>query len=267
MTATAADTARDLYAKIVPAASRQTVLAAEALLHSANAGAVVAKVGQARSELRSQARVFAREVAKHVNDRQAGEATAFVYEESFGTEDRLHFLIHLRSIETYYSMVEMGDRDQAYRESLQAERVDADQGGGAWDRLYVDGTVRSTVMLPLAAPDGGDGLNSATAGIVLHRTGQVAYGARDRARAFARDLASRIGAELPEEASAVAFEEAFGAAERLHWLVHLRDLTSYSRLVALEAFAVPGDGVFVPGSVTDVALTPHHWGLYGTREA
>ena len=99
-------------AQIVPPAQHQTSLPPGDLLHSANAGVVVERVGQVRSEFRNEARMFVRELCEHVNTKQVGVATAFVYEETFGVEDRLHILIHLKSLDSYYPMIEMGDRDQ-----------------------------------------------------------------------------------------------------------------------------------------------------------
>ena len=78
------------------------------------------------------------------------------------------------------------------------------------------------------------------------------------------------------------YEEAFGCADRLHWLIHLKSITSYYRLLELhvrnekvrdlyfEEKISPEKGggtwakMFVPGSMVDVALTPQHWGMYGT---
>jgi hypothetical protein len=267
-------------AQIVPPAQHQTETAPADLLHSANAGVVVQKAGQVRSEFRNEGRIFAREVAKHVNARQDGKATAFVYEETFGVEDRVHFLIHLRSLDTYYDMVEMGDQDRAYRASLAAERVEPDSGGGAWDRLFIDGSLRSTVLLPLAVDgavtpvaaaqagqSGDELLHSGNAGIVVHRAARIGYGFRAEAYQIARELTETINKGFPGEASAFAYEEAFGETDRLHWLIHLRDLTVYQRLLAGEVFADDGrPGTFVDGTRWDTALTPHHWGLYATRQ-
>lgn len=260
-------------AQIVLPAQHQAALAPADLLHSVNAGLVVQKVGQLRSEFRDQGRVFAREMAKHVNARQGGNATAFVYEETFGVEDRVHFLIHLRSLDTYYAMVEMGDQDRAYRASVKQERVQTEGGAGAWDRLFVDGSLRSSVLLPrsrggqpAAAPEQ-PLLHSGNAGIVLHRAARVAYGFRSEARQVAGRLVDSINEQFAGEASACLYDEAFGEVDRLHWLIHLRDLTTYRLLLERDVFADEGQpGTFVDGSVQDVALTPHHWGLYATRQ-
>ncbi len=254
--------------QIVPPAQHQIEPLPADLLHSANAGVVVQKVGQLRSEYRNEGRVFAREMAKHVNGRQAGNATAFVYEETFGYEDRLHFLIHLRTLDTYYAMVEMGDQDRAYRASVAAERVATDDATAAWDRLFLPGSVRSDVLLPVPGQDSdGFALHSGSAGIVLHRVAAIGYGFRAEALQLAGDLTEAVNKGMPGEASAVLYEEAFGAPDRLHWLIHLRDLTTYRRLLGLDGFTEPGrPGTFVDGAGRDEALTPHHWGLYATRQ-
>jgi hypothetical protein len=270
-------------AQIVPPAQHQIDPAPAQLLHSASAGVVVQKVGQLRSEYRNEGRMFAREVAKHVNNRQGGNATAFVYEETFGVEDRLHFLIHLRSLDVYYAMVEMGDQDRAYRESIAKERVQ-DDSGGAWDRLFVDGSLRSNVLLPVAAEEplrpgtipvastqtsqpAEQILHSGNAGIVLHRAARIGYGFGPEARQVARELTEAINKELPGEASAFLYEEAFGATDTLHWLIHLSDLAVYHRMLERNVFGVLGrPGTFVDSEARDEALTPHHWGLYATRQ-
>lgn len=304
-------------AQIVPPAQHQTSLPPGDILHAANAGVIVERVGQVRSEFRNEARTFVRELTEHVNTKQVGVATAFVYEETFGVEDRLRILIHLKSLDSYYPMVEMGDRDRAYRESVTKERVEAGQGGGAWDRLFVDGSMRETVMIPqfwgmygtrvdgnverqtaiytsggsVAVPPAREQttqtdeqiLHSGNAGIVMHRSAQILYNFRSEARQFGREVAESINARLAGEATVFVYEEAFGAADRLHWLIHLKDLTTYQRLLELhvrdEAVreiyfreripAEKGGGtwarMFAEGSMVDVAMTPHHFGLYATR--
>ncbi|HEX8093457.1 DUF6039 family protein [Jatrophihabitans sp.] len=265
MTGTIAMSPTQRFAGIVPAASHQIDPSLD-VLDSTTAGVLVLKSGQLRSQYRNEGRVFARELAKHVNRRQGGKATALVYEETFGYEDRLHWLIHLQGLQTYYDMVEMGDQDRAYRESVAAERVADAESGGAWDRLFLDGSMRSDVLLPLNGPAATPApLNSATAGIVVHRVAQPGYGMRAEALEVAAELTAALNADAGEEVGAVCFEEAFGPSGRLHWLIHLRDLTAWDRVRRNPAFRSEGrPGVFVDSGRDDIALTPHHWGLYAT---
>ena len=101
---------------------------------------------------------------------------------------------------------------------------------------------------------------------MVHRAARVGYGFRAEARQVARELAESINKGFPGEASATVYEEAFGP-DQLHWLIHLTDLTTYRRLLEREVFDIEGrPGTFADGSVFTEALTPHHWGLYATRQ-
>ena len=64
MTAVLEPMTAERRAQIVPPAQHQAELPPDELLHSGNAGVVVQKVGQLRSEYRNEGRMFAREMAK-----------------------------------------------------------------------------------------------------------------------------------------------------------------------------------------------------------
>lgn len=302
---------------IIRPAQHQTSVPPEALLTSANAGVIVERTAQLKNGFHSEGRKFARGLAEVINTKQQGVATVFVYEETFGTKDKLHFLIHLDSLEAYETLVQMGTKDDEYRDQLTQEQIDAQKGGGGWDKIFVDGSMHETVLLPqfwgmygtrvdgelekssqvyqqqgpitglpgareqVALP-ADQVLNSGTAGILLHRTAQLEYDFRSEGRKFAREVAESINENLPGEATVFVYEEAFGAADRLHWLIHLKSITTYYRLLELhvknervrdlyfeEKIASEKGGgtwarMFVPGTMVDVALTPQHWGMYAT---
>lgn len=92
----------------VPPARHQTTQPADRILHSANAGVVVERVAQIAAGQGDSARRMAREAAEFVNAKHPGLATVFVYEETFGVKDRLHWLIHFRSLEDYERLLHMG---------------------------------------------------------------------------------------------------------------------------------------------------------------
>lgn len=302
---------------IIRPAQHQTSVSPEALLTSANAGVIVERTAQLKNGFHSEGRKFARGLAEVINTKQQGVATVFVYEETFGTKDKLHFLIHLSSLQAYETLVQMGTRDDEYRDQLTQEQIDAQKGGGGWDKIFVDGSMHETVLLPqfwgmygtkvdgdlekqsqvyqqqgpitglpgareqVALP-ADQVLNSGTAGILLHRTAQLEYDFRSEGRTFAREVAESINENLPGEATVFVYEEAFGAADRLHWLIQLKSITTYYRLLELhvknekvrdlyfeEKIASEKGGgtwarMFVPGTMVDVALTPQHWGMYAT---
>jgi len=302
---------------VIPPAEHQTSVAPENLLNSGNAGVIVERTAQLKNGFRSEGRKFARGLAEFINTKQVGVATVFVYEETFGTKDLMHFLIHLSSLEAYEVLVQMGTADDEYRSTLHAEQVSEQRGGGAWDKIFVDGGMHETVLIPqfwgmygtevdgslekqssvylqqgpvTSLPGAREQvalpadtiLHSGNAGIVMHRSALVDYNFRSEGRKFAREVAESINENLPGEATVFVYEEAFGTADRLHWLIHLKSITSYYRLLELHVKnervrnlyfderipAEKGGGtwarMFVPGSMADVALTPQHWGMYAT---
>ncbi|SHG23894.1 hypothetical protein SAMN05443575_1773 [Jatrophihabitans endophyticus] len=298
----------------IPPAQDQTSVADEDLLTSANAGVVVERTAQLKNGFHAEGRQFARGLAELINTKMQGTATVFVYEETFGIKDKMHFFIHLSSLAAYEVMVAMGSKDDEYRAQLSpAEQEKA----ASWDKIFVDGGLQETVLLPqfwgmygtkvdgekerdsdvykdekpvVGIPGAREQvalpieqiLHSGNSGIVMHRTAQLEYDYRSEGRQFAREVAESINENLPGEATVFVYEEAFGTADRLHWLIHLKSITSYYRLLELhvrneqvrelyfqEKIAPERGGgtwakMFVPGSMVDVALTPQHWGMYAT---
>ncbi len=284
---------------VIPPAEQQTSVPAGDLINSATAGVIVERTAQVKNGSHAKGRKFARMMAEMVTAKQVGVASVFVYEETFGTKDRLHWLIHLSSLHAYEQMVHMGTADDEYRDNT------ADSG---WEEIFVDGSRKETVLLPqfwgmygtkvdgtlerqstvyrnagpvalpparqqTALPDE-QILHSTNAGIVMHRTAQIIYDFRSEARAFGREVAESINKNLPGECTVFVYEEGFGTADRLHWLIHLKDLNTYMRLLKLhvsdeevrdiyfrERIAPEKGGgtwarYFVEASMADVALTP-----------
>lgn len=302
---------------VLPPAQHQTSVARADQLHSGNAGVIVERTAQLKNGYRSEGRKFARMMAEYVNTKQVGVASVYVYEETFGTKDKLHWFIHLSSLEAYETLVQMGTEDDEYRGTLNQEQVSQDKGGGGWDQMFLDGSYQETVLLPQfwgmygtkvdgerekqSKPYLAQGaistlpgareqvalpaeqvLDSGSAGIILHRSALIDYDFRSEGRLFARECAESINENLPGEATVFVYEEAFGTADRIHWLIHLKSLSTYYRLLELhvkneqvrnmyfEERIPPERGggtwarMFVPGSMVDVALTPQHWGMYAT---
>ncbi|SNY24316.1 DUF6039 family protein [Paractinoplanes atraurantiacus] len=301
---------------VIKPAQHQTSVPIENLFTSANAGVIVERTAQLKNGFHVEGRKFARGLAEVINTKQTGVASVFVYEETFGTKDKMHFLIHLKSLESYEAMVQMGTEDEDYRGSIK-EEVAAEKGGGGWEKIFVDGSLQETVMIPQfwgmygTKVDGklekesqvfrSEGpitglpgareqvalpadqiLHSGNCGLILHRTALIEYDFRSEGRKFAREVAESINENLPGEATVFVYEEAFGTADRMHWLIHLKSITSYYRLLELhvknervrELYFEPriapekGGGtwarMFVPGTMVDVSLTPQHWGMYAT---
>lgn len=300
----------------LPPAQSQTDIRPEKLLNSATAGVLVERVGQLRSGLRSEGRQFARQLSEYINRKYEGIATVFLYEETFGTKDRIHWLIQMRSLTDYETMVRMGTNDEEYRNIITRTEVPAEKGGGGWDRMFLDGSLHETVMLPqfagmygtaakelpdieglksnqllLGVPPARDQtslpmsdiVHSGNAGIVLHRTAQLRYEFRSEGRQFAREIAKSINERQRGEVTVFLYEEAFGHADRIHWLIHLKSMASFYAMLKMHATneeernmyfretipAERGGGnwsrMIVDGSMVDCALTPQHWGMYATQ--
>ncbi|MBI3688096.1 MAG: hypothetical protein HY241_12330 [Actinobacteria bacterium] len=125
----------------------QTTQPLELQLSTADAGAVVLRTGKARYEHRDAARQFAVAWADALNAGAPGQVTAFLYEEIFGRQDTLHWLIHLRALDDYALLDELGVGDPRLGEVL-ARRWVAAGGGGGWGELFVPGSLRDVAMVP-----------------------------------------------------------------------------------------------------------------------
>ncbi|HEX6969391.1 MAG TPA: DUF6039 family protein [Micromonosporaceae bacterium] len=302
----------------IPVAQQQTSLAPHEILHTANAGVVVERVGQLRARFRSEGRQFARELAEYINTKYVGIASVLLYEETFGTEDRLHWLIHLESFDAYQKLLQMGSSDEGWRDIILRNRIPDEHGGGSWERMFIDGSLQETVLLPqsfgmygtanevpdtvvkvegenverFVVPtaahqtdqDPAELLHSGNCGILMHRTGELRYEFRAEGRQFARALTEIWNRSLVGEATIFLYEEVFGLSDRIHWLIHLKSLSTYYNLMGFRARVDPtareiftkqwiapekgGGGwerMFVQGTLRDMALTPQHWGMYATQ--
>ena len=299
---------------VIPPAEHQTSVPAADLLNSGNAGVIVERTAQLKNGFHAEGRKFARMMAEMVTAKQVGVASVYVYEETFGTKDKLHWLIHLKSLDAYEAMVHMGTAAEEYRENV-AKPGPAE--GAAWEQMFVDGSMRETVLMPqfwgmygtkvdgererstaqytqqgpiTALPGAREQvplpseqiLHSGNCGVLLHRTAVLDYDFRSEGRTFAREAAESINENLPGEATVFVYEEAFGTADRIHWFIHLQSLATYYKVLSLHVKDEKvrdlyfqqridperGGGtwarMFLPASMEDVALTPHHWGMYAT---
>lgn len=282
--------------RILPA-QHQTSQKAASLLHSGNAGFIIARSAQLRYEYRQEGREFFLQVAKFMNNANMNDASFFVYEEAFGNQDRLHWLIHLKNPADYAISLDMVDHDKEMIDILESEEVVDDKAN--WGRTVVESTVQEKILVPQhgvhheegedhdkgdlwvdpawhqAAVPAGKQLNSANAALVLHRVGQAKHELRKEARYFAFAWQNYVNEQLAGAVTSYLYEETFGVMDSLHWLIHFRSFVDYETFAGLESTDaeyrdimgrqfVPkrkGGGTwgqtFVDGSIRDTLLVPY----------
>lgn len=277
-------------------ASHQSPVPEDKLLHSGNAGFIIARTAQLRYEHRDEGRRLFGDVIGYMNQSDLNGASFFFYEEAFGRRDRIHWLIHWKQPNDYSMSLEMVDHDEKMIDLLESDRVVDDDGAGAWGRAVVDATVEERILVPqhglVHGEDEHDGvwvdpafrqtsvdpanlLNSANAGLIVHRTGQAKHEFRKEARYFAFAWQNFVNERMAGSVTSYLYEETFGAMDRLHWLIHMRSFEDYQALLDLErhdadyrallgkAFVSSAKGggnwgrTFRDGSIQDTLLLPY----------
>ncbi|MEU5397687.1 DUF6039 family protein [Streptomyces sp. NPDC005963] len=251
-------------------AQHQVRTPSDKTLDTASAEVVLWRTAQIRAGHGPRARAQTRALADDFNERYEGVATAFSYEDGFGTRGQLHWLIHLRSFQDYTALTQRG----ADRGSGVFGRAAGEDDG--WEELFEAGSVRETVLLPhrwgifgtateaMAKPElspvervdgrarfqllpaaqqtslpAADLITSGSAGLLMHRTTRLNYAYRAEARVLARTLAETYNLNAKGRTTVLLFEEAFGQMDRLHFFIHMADITAYQELMALDASPDP----------------------------
>ncbi|MEU8891955.1 DUF6039 family protein [Streptomyces sp. NPDC048442] len=118
-------------------------------------------------------------------------------------------------------------------------------------------------------------LNSANAGFLIHRVGQLKYEFRDEGLDFSSELVELINSKQAGRISIFHFEELFGTHNRLHWLLHLKRPDDYARMLDMvdhsdtwrdvsQRNRLPRKGggnwerMFVEGSMSETIICPQH---------
>ena len=92
--------------------------------------------------------MFLYEWAGAVNEAFVGRATAFLFEEMWGRQDRLHLLIHLSSLDAYEELMEFTESAPGMRALLARQWIPTFKGGGTWEHLFVDGSITDSLLAP-----------------------------------------------------------------------------------------------------------------------
>lgn len=282
-----------------PAQEQITTPAAETL-HSANSGLIIHRTGQIRYEFRAEGREFARVLQAHFNRALHPHATTFIYEEIFGTENRFHWLVHMKAPNEYSRFIRASDHDEGVRTTVQENRLE-ERGNGNWERMFEEGSFQEHVLCPqhgivqlqdkqafkeyFALPAHTQTavpvdriLHSANSGVIVLRSARLRYAFREEGRRFCQEWQEYLNRKLTGQVTTLLYEEIWGQQDRLYWLMHMRDLSDYREVMALserdgdyrqlftkELSGQRGSGnwasMFVDGSIQDCVLAPHHPGM------
>ena len=140
----------------VPPAQEQFNLPSDSLMNSMNSGAIIVRTAQLRNQYRVAGRAFGQGMADFVTREMAGLATCALYDEAFGVQDRLTWLIHMRQLSDYQEIMSQSSRPEAFVHLRQAMEV----GGHStdvtsWDQMFIDGSFRERVLIPYFPGFGG----------------------------------------------------------------------------------------------------------------
>lgn len=138
--------------RFVPPARHQLAPTSVPPLDSSTAGAIVLRTVQARYESRDLARYYLYEWQTYINKTAAGAVTSMLFEEIWGAQDRLHVMLHLRSLGDHHRLWELEARDAGLKELMARPRVRIGGEDAGWGRLFQDASMHDTVLIPLAVP-------------------------------------------------------------------------------------------------------------------
>lgn len=282
----------------IPPAMKQTSIKPEEILNTSNCGVIIQRSGQVANAFRNQARECALEICEHTDKTQKGFICSFLYEETFGQQDRIHWLIHLRTLADYMRFHRLAHVDPAFGEIFMRNRAPHLPNGGDWTVLF-DGVFQERVLTPhYWGVNGTDSpyptpaaelrlakhqtqqseaqlLHSSNSRMLIMRQAQARPQFRSEARIFARAYADYLNTNLAGVATAFVYEEHFGNFDRIHWQIALDSYEDYQYLTEFQAEDaglralfnknwIEGrehagwSSLFVEGSVDETLLCPQH---------
>jgi len=266
-------------------------------LNSATAGFLIHRSALLQYQYYEEGLQFSRELVAMLNAAQGEHCQTALFEERFGVMGRVHWFVALRNPNDYKRLLDMIDHDEKWRQWAAMDRLPT-RGGGAWDRIFLEGGISERVLCPQHGvgtehEDAEDeavyfqppainqsGLpldrlvHSGNAALIVHRSANVYYQVREEARFYLFQWAQRITQGLPGRVSIYTYEEIWNKQDRVHVLLHFaapEDVTAFQefertdeelRRIQQVAYATGTDGdglwpyLLVPGSVSDVVLTP-----------
>jgi len=131
-----------------PTAQEQFEIPANELMNSLNSGAVIVRTAQLKSKYRVEGRAFAQGLAQVSNRELLGIATSAVYEEPFGVQDRLTWLVHMRDLNNFNEIASSCSTPEAFEQLQQFTRVGGVEIDVGWEDMFVDGSFTDRLIVP-----------------------------------------------------------------------------------------------------------------------
>lgn len=235
-------------------AHHQSSMPADKVLHSGNAGFIVARTAQVKAEFRAEGHTYATDIARYMNAVDLNGASFLFFEEVFGRHDLVHCLVHFKSPVDFALTVHLVDHDPRMNDLLEGDRFGSTDDRGNWGRIVEESSMRERILVPQHG--GGhhednehheddtwvepahrqcvqpieDQLHTANAPLVVHRTAQARHEFRNEARNFGFAWQDRINEHLVGRLTCYLYEETFGQMDRLHWLIHFRSIEDWFAL-------------------------------------
>jgi hypothetical protein len=131
-----------------PTAQERFDIPSEQLMNSLNSGAIIVRTAQVKNKYRVEARAFAQGLAEVSNRELLGIATSAVYEEPFGVQDRLTWLVHLRQLNDFNEIASSCSTPEAFAQLQGFTRVGGVEADVGWEEMFVDGSFNDRLILP-----------------------------------------------------------------------------------------------------------------------
>jgi Family of unknown function (DUF6039) len=131
-----------------PTAQERFDLPHDQLLNSLNSGAIIVRTAQVKNRYRVEGRAFADGLTQVSNRELLGVVTSAVYEEPFGTQDRLTWLIHLRDLTNFNEVASSCSTPEAFAQLQQFARAGGADTEVSWEEMFVDGSFTDRLILP-----------------------------------------------------------------------------------------------------------------------
>lgn len=132
-----------------PPAMHQSGLPLDGLLHSDNAALMVHRSAKVFYRVREEARFYLFRWAQRITQGLPGQVSVYTYEEMWGTQDRLHALLHFASPDDVAALAEFSRTDEQLGAIQAVEYAPGTDGEGLWPHMIVPGTLHDVVLDPV----------------------------------------------------------------------------------------------------------------------